>query len=187
MVLTKCPSVGYVALLFRIWGSRVQIWARRPTILTGFSVFLSPSRQMLGWYYKFGHSRIFSHNFQFAAHWSLHYSTPHNLNYPQCRSICPANHYYSFSNDLYLPRLGISSRHLPLKIAAHAKQGSAHHWKISKVHTGPRFAHSFQPSICIRLYNKIVQATSRSRIESWEWTCSQYRTKRSKTWKIWEA
>jgi hypothetical protein len=34
-----------------------------------------------------------------------------------------------------LPRLGISSRHLTLKIAAHAKQGSAHHWKFSNVHT----------------------------------------------------
>jgi hypothetical protein len=46
----------------------------------------------------------------------------------------------------------------PLKIAAHAKQGSAHHWIFSNVHTGPRFAHSFQPSVCIRLCNKIVQA-----------------------------
>jgi hypothetical protein len=31
--------------------------------------------------------------------------------------------------------LGISGRHLPLKIAAPAKQRSAHHWKFSKVHT----------------------------------------------------
>jgi hypothetical protein len=61
-----------------------------------------------------------------------------------------------------LPGLGIIGRHLPLKTAAHSKQGSAHHWKFSKVHTGPRFAHSFHPSVCIRLYNKIVQATSRS-------------------------
>jgi hypothetical protein len=29
------------------------------------------------------------------------------------------------------------------------------------MHTGPRFAHGFQPFACIRLYNKIVQATSR--------------------------
>jgi hypothetical protein len=36
-----------------------------------------------------------------------------------------------------------------LKIS-HAKQGSEHHWKFSKMHTGPRFAQSFQPSICIR-------------------------------------
>jgi hypothetical protein len=64
------------------------------------------------------------------------------------------------SNDLRLPRLGISGRHLPLKIAEHAKQGSAHHWKSPKVHTSTRFAHSFQPSVCIRLDNKIVQATS---------------------------
>jgi hypothetical protein len=35
--------------------------------------------------------------------------------------------------------------------------------KFSKVHTGPRFAHSFQPSICIQLCSKIVQATSSSR------------------------
>jgi hypothetical protein len=33
-----------------------------------------------------------------------------------------------------LARLGISGRHLPLKIAAHAKQGFAHHWKFFKVH-----------------------------------------------------
>jgi hypothetical protein len=43
----------------------------------------------------------------------------------------------------------ISGRHLPLKIAAPTKQGSAHHWKFSKVHTGPRFAHSFEPFIYI--------------------------------------
>jgi hypothetical protein len=36
------------------------------------------------------------------------------------------------------------------KIATHAKQGSAHHWKFFKEHTGPRFAHSFQPFVCIR-------------------------------------
>jgi hypothetical protein len=26
---------------------------------------------------------------------------------------------------------------------------TAHHWKFSKVYTSPRFAHSFQPSVCI--------------------------------------
>jgi hypothetical protein len=31
-----------------------------------------------------------------------------------------------------LARQEISGRHLPLKIAAHEKQGSAHHWKFSK-------------------------------------------------------
>jgi hypothetical protein len=51
--------------------------------------------------------------------------------------------------------------YLPLQISAPAKQSSAHHWKFFKVPTGPRFAHNFQPSICIRLYNKIVRATSR--------------------------
>ena len=38
-------------------------------------------------------------------------------------------------------------RHLLLNIATPAKQGFAHHWKFSKVHTGPRFAQSFQPSV----------------------------------------
>jgi hypothetical protein len=57
--------------------------------------------------------------------------------------------------------MGISGRHLLLNIAAQAKQGSADHWKFSKVHTGPRFAHSYQPSVCIRLYNEIMQATSK--------------------------
>jgi hypothetical protein len=37
---------------------------------------------------------------------------------------------------------GISGTHLPHKIAAHAKQGFPNHWKFSKVHTGPRFAHA---------------------------------------------
>jgi hypothetical protein len=39
--------------------------------------------------------------------------------------------------------------HINLKIAAPAKQGSAHHWISSKGHTGPRFAHNFQPSVCM--------------------------------------
>jgi hypothetical protein len=38
---------------------------------------------------------------------------------------------------------------IPLKIAALAKQDSAHHWKLSKVHTGPRLSHGFQPSLCV--------------------------------------
>jgi hypothetical protein len=53
-------------------------------------------------------------------------------------------------------------RHLPLKTAASTEQGSAHHWKFSKLHTGPRFAHGFQPSVYIRLYNKTVQAASKN-------------------------
>jgi hypothetical protein len=64
------------------------------------------------------------------------------------------------------PRLGVSERQLPLKIAAPTKQVSPHHWKFSKVHTGPRCAHGFHSSLCIRLYNKIVQATSRSHTKS---------------------
>jgi hypothetical protein len=55
-----------------------------------------------------------------------------------------------------------------LKIAAPAKLGFPHHWKFSKVHTGPRFAHGFQASVCIRLYNRFVQAISRSHTKSWE-------------------
>jgi hypothetical protein len=39
------------------------------------------------------------------------------------------------------PGWEIRCRHLPLKIAAPKKQGSPHHWKFSKVHTGPRFTH----------------------------------------------
>jgi hypothetical protein len=74
-----------------------------------------------------------------------------------------------------------SGRHLPLKIAAPATQGSPDHWKFSKVYTGPRFAHGFQPSVCIRLYNKTVQATSRSHTKSRERTCSQYWTRRTQT------
>jgi hypothetical protein len=70
------------------------------------------------------------------------------------------------SKDLCLPRLGISGRHLPLKIAATTKQGFLHQWKFSKVHTSQRFAHSFQPFICIQLYNKIVQETSRGHTKS---------------------
>jgi hypothetical protein len=41
--------------------------------------------------------------------------------------------------------------------------------KMFEVHTGRRFAHGFQPSAFVRLYNKIVQETSRS----------QYGTRRS--------
>jgi hypothetical protein len=53
-----------------------------------------------------------------------------------------------------------------LSIAVPIKQGSSHHWKFSKVHTGPRFAHGFQPSVYIPLYNKSVQTTSRIHTKS---------------------
>jgi hypothetical protein len=46
------------------------------------------------------------------------------------------------------------------------KRTGPHHWKFSKVDTGPQFAHGFQPSVCLRLYNKIVQATSRGHTKS---------------------
>jgi hypothetical protein len=52
----------------------------------------------------------------------------------------------------------ISGSHLHFKIAVLAKQGFPYHWKFSKVHTSLRFAHGFQPSVCIPLCNKIVQA-----------------------------
>jgi hypothetical protein len=42
---------------------------------------------------------------------------------------CPA---WELAADIYLP----------LNIAAHVKQGPAHYWKFSKVHTSPRFADS---------------------------------------------
>jgi hypothetical protein len=61
-----------------------------------------------------------------------------------------------------LPRLGIRRRHLPLKIATRAEQGSPHHYEFSRVYTDLRFVHGFQPSVCIRVYDKIVQATNRS-------------------------
>jgi hypothetical protein len=69
------------------------------------------------------------------------------------------------------PAWELAGRHVPLKIAAPAKQGSPHHRKFSKVHTDPRFGHGFQPSVYyIRLYNKIVQTTRRSHTKSCEWT-----------------
>jgi hypothetical protein len=52
----------------------------------------------------------------------------------------------------FLSRLGISGRHLPLKVAVPTKQVSAHHCKFSKVQNGPRFAHGFQPSVHIYYY-----------------------------------
>jgi hypothetical protein len=48
--------------------------------------------------------------------------------------------------------LEVSGTHLSLKIAAPAKRSSAHNWKFSKVHTGPRFANGFQSSLWIQLY-----------------------------------
>jgi hypothetical protein len=56
-----------------------------------------------------------------------------------------------------LALLGTSSRLLPHKIAAPAKQGSPHHWKFSKIHTSPQFAHGFQPSICYYYITKLCR------------------------------
>jgi hypothetical protein len=61
------------------------------------------------------------------------------------------------------------------------KTRSARYLKFSKVHTSPWFAHSFQSFVFIWLCNKVLQATSRSHTKSWEWACSQYRTRRSQT------
>jgi hypothetical protein len=82
-------------------------------------------------------------------------------------------------NDLCLPRLRISGRRLPFKIAAPTKQSPLHQWKFSKMYNIPRFAHGFGSSLCIRLSNKIVQAISRSHVISWKWTWSRYRTRLS--------
>jgi hypothetical protein len=54
------------------------------------------------------------------------------------------------------PRLGICGRHPP-QIAVPSKQGSPHYWTFSKAHAGTRFSHGFQPSVCIRLYNKLFR------------------------------
>jgi hypothetical protein len=50
--------------------------------------------------------------------------------------------------------------------------------------TPVRFAHGFQPSVCMLLQNKIVQATSRNHTKSWKWTCSRYRTRWSQRLKV---
>jgi hypothetical protein len=55
------------------------------------------------------------------------------------------------------PRLGNRGKHLPLKIAGPTKQGSPHRWKFSSVHNGPRFPHSFQPPLYIRLQAEDIQ------------------------------
>jgi hypothetical protein len=45
------------------------------------------------------------------------------------------------------PRLGICYRYSHFEIALLAKQGSPHHWYISKLHIGPRVAHSFPSTV----------------------------------------
>jgi hypothetical protein len=64
-----------------------------------------------------------------------------------------------------LHRLKVCGRQPSTEIAAPAKQSSPHHWKFSKAHTGSRTAPGFQTSVYI-LYNKIMQATSRSHTKS---------------------
>jgi hypothetical protein len=51
---------------------------------------------------------------------------------------CPA---WLLAADTYLLKLQL------------LQNSSPHHWKFSRVHTGPRFAHGFQPSMSIRLQN----------------------------------
>jgi hypothetical protein len=48
--------------------------------------------------------------------------------------------------------VGVCSRQPSTEIAAPEKQSSPHHWKISKAHTGSRFASGFQTSVCIYDY-----------------------------------
>jgi hypothetical protein len=80
------------------------------------------------------------------------------------RAIHSANNNWALFSVLRGPcRYYIRRR---FEIAANAKQGYAHHWKYPKVHIGPRFAHDFQPSVCIRLYNEIVLATSNGHTKS---------------------
>jgi hypothetical protein len=50
-------------------------------------------------------------------------------------------------------------------------------------HCSGRFTHDLQPSVCIRLYIKIVQATSRGHTKSRELTWSQNKTRRNQTYK----
>jgi hypothetical protein len=45
------------------------------------------------------------------------------------------------------------------------------------VQTGLRFAHEYQSAICIRLYNKIVNAKTGSHTKLREWSCSQEQDK----------
>jgi hypothetical protein len=90
-----------------------------------------------------------------------------------------ALHY--FCNDLCLSCMGISVRYPSNEIAAPAKQGTPHHWQSSKAHTGSRNAHGFPPVVRVWLYNKIMQAISKSHSTSWSWKCSQYWTRHSLT------
>jgi hypothetical protein len=76
------------------------------------------------------------------------------------------------------PTWGLEADTYLLKLLRPQKQVSPHHWKFSEMHIGQRFAHGFQPSVCIRLYNKTVRAINRSHKKSSEWTCSRYRTRR---------
>jgi hypothetical protein len=50
-------------------------------------------------------------------------------------------------HNLRLARLGVCSRQSSTVIAESAKQNFPHHWKFSKAHTSPRYAHGFQTSV----------------------------------------
>jgi hypothetical protein len=56
-----------------------------------------------------------------------------------------------------LPHLGVCSRQPSAEIVAPPKQSSLRHWKFSKGHTGPRFAHGFQTSACIDYKTKLCR------------------------------
>jgi hypothetical protein len=51
------------------------------------------------------------------------------------------------------------------------KKDSPHHWKLAKVHIGPRFPHGFQTSVCIR-YIRNCAGKNRSHKNSREWIFS---------------
>jgi 16S rRNA G966 N2-methylase RsmD len=59
-----------------------------------------------------------------------------------------------FSNILSFPRLGQT---FTSQNCNYTKQDFSHFWKFSKFYTDPPFAHGLQPSVCIRLYNRIVR------------------------------
>jgi hypothetical protein len=82
---------------------------------------------------------------------------------------------------LCLPRLQICSRQPSTEIASPAKQSSLRHWKFSRGHTNSWFAHGFQTSIHIWLYNKIMQETSISHTKSWNCKCSEHWTRQTLT------
>jgi hypothetical protein len=68
-----------------------------------------------------------------------------------CRTVKMSGHEPHMGLDIKCDWLTVS-RNVTLTLTEwnqSCKQGFAHHLKFSEVHTGPRFAHSFQPSIYV--------------------------------------